>query len=546
MEIGLDTEMKTYCGGLGILAGDTLKSAADLGLNMVGVSLLYKQGWFKQVLDLEKGQIELPDTWDYEKKLKLHPKNFLIEIAGEMVTVQIWEYTLCGVTGHQNPVFFLDTDLPENSEIARKLSQVLYSTDLDIWLRQEVLLGAGGLKALEILGYPSFENYHLNESHAMPLVLALKKHFKTWEETRKRLCFTTHTPLRGAHQVAQKDILEKYIPSELLLEIPAELWEEDKINFTTVCVFASKFSNGVAKRHMEVTQEMYPQYKIDYVTNGIHHITWASKYQAELFDKYLGNWKEEPANLRLAFRIPDEELLESHKNSKLDLINEINTFQPTKLNRVLPDFKENVFTIGFARRAVPYKRANLIFSQLERLSKIASRFGGLQIVFSGKTGPNDAEGKETIKQILEICGNSNDILNVAYLENYTMGLSGKLVSGVDIWLNNPLPPLEASGTSGMKASLNGVPNFSILDGWWPEGWVEDMTGWSIGGDLCVGDHCRLIEIEDLYTKLENVILPKYLDKAKWVQIQKNCIGINGDYFHTKRMLQEYIIKGYIM
>jgi starch phosphorylase len=539
MEFGLDTDMKTYCGGLGILAGDTLKSAADMNLNFVGVSLLYKNGWFKQILDFEKGQREEPDVWDYKSKLTLRPESFEVELAGENAKVQIWEYDVVGTEGQTNKIYFLDADLEENSPMVRSLNQYLYPEDQEIWLRQETLLGLGGFLALKALGYPIFDIYHLNESHVMSLTLALKHELVTWDEARKRLCFTTHTPLKGAHQKVNKEALSKYLPKEIYMEIPENIWEDGELNFTTLCIFASKFTNGVAKRHMKTTQEMYPQYKISSVTNGVHHPTWVSEPMAKLFDKYLHDWKVNPENLRLANQISDQEIENAHRENKLDLIELVN--QHSKIS-----FDPDIFTIGFARRAVPYKRANLIFSEMQRLDEIAEKFGGLQLVFAGKTSPDYDEGHEIIKQILDVARKSTKNLRVVYLPDYSIGLSQKLTSGVDVWLNNPMPPLEASGTSGMKASLNGIPNFSILDGWWPEGWVEGVTGWSIGIDLCEGDKCSIIEVSDLYGKLEELILPTYYtNKTEWMKIRKSCIALNGSYFNTHRMLMEYVVKAYI-
>ena len=538
MEYGLETDIKTYCGGLGILAGDTVKSAADLNLDFVSIGILYKSGWFKQVIDPELGQRELPDIWDYREKLTLRPETFIIEIADEDVTVQIWEYKIHGVQGKVNSLFFLDADLPQNSLVARRMNQSVYPSDDEVWLRQEILLGYGGYKALQTLGMVEFDVFHLNESHAMSLVLALKSELGSWAEVRQKLCFTTHTPLKAAHQNVDRKTLERILNQDLYNQIPANLWEDGKINFTSLCIFGAKYTNGVAKRHMETTTEMYPESHIDSITNGVHHIAWASDSTSDLFDKYLNNWRTHPENLRLAKQIPSEEIIAAHQQSKSELIDVVN-------KHVSQKFKKDVFTIGFARRAVPYKRASLIFTEIDKLSQIAKKFGGLQLVFAGKTSPTYDAGKEIVKQVVETTGASNEDLKIVYLPDYSMDLGLKMTSGVDLWLNNPMPPLEASGTSGMKAALNGVPSFSILDGWWPEGWIEGITGWSIGIDLCEGDHCREDEIADLYYKLDKIILPTYQDKKAWAEISKSCISINGGYFHTSRMLMEYVVKGYL-
>jgi len=546
MEVGLDKNINTYSGGLGILAGDTLKSAADMGLHMVGVTLLSKQGWLKQVLDLEKGQIEMADDWDYKKYLNLRPEKVTVEIANEEVQVQIWEYFILGEGGHIVPVFFLDTDIEVNSTLMREASKVVYSDNKDIWYRQEMLLGLGGAAALKALDYENVATYHLNESHAAVLALALREQLGSWKEVQSRMIFTTHTPLAGAHQVFAIDKLKEFLPKKYFDLIPSELIKENGLNFTQLCIFASKFSNSVARRHRDVSQEMYPDYKIDYITNGVHLPTWVSPYFLEVFDKNIPDWRLNQDYLRQALRLDPEIVKQAHLAGKTELVNYINKYIQVGRDREVPLFDIKTFTIGFARRAVPYKRASLIFSELERLKKIATNFGGLQIVFAGKTGRNDQEGKSTIAEVLAFCQQSNIHLKTSYLENYNMEVGAKLVAGVDLWLNNPLPPLEASGTSGMKAAANGIPSFSIWDGWWPEGCIENATGWSIGQDLCVGDHCRLIEIEDLYFKLESIILPTFYNQPeKWIEIQKNCIALNGSHFNTQRMLLEYLTKGYL-
>lgn len=546
MEIGLDKNINSYSGGLGILAGDTLKSAADMGLHMVGVTLLSKEGWLKQVLDLDKGQIEMPDSWDYQKYLNLRPEKVTIEIAKETVQIQIWEYFILGENGHIVPVFFLDTDIEGNSELVREASKVVYSDNQDVWYRQEMLLGLGGLQALKALDYGDISTYHLNESHAAVLTLALREEFGSWKEVQSKMVFTTHTPLRGAHQVFDTQKLQEFLPDKYFKLIPSNLIQSGGLNFTQLCIYASKFSNSVARRHRDVSQEMYPESKIDYITNGVHLPTWVSPYFLEVFDKYIPDWRQNHDYLRQALRLDPETVKQAHLAGKTELVEYINKFIQVGRAEKVPLFDTKTFTIGFARRAVPYKRASLIFSELERLQKIATNFGGLQIVFAGKTGKNDFEGKATIREVLAFCQQSNINLKTSYLENYNIGVASKLVAGVDLWLNNPLPPLEASGTSGMKAAANGIPSFSIWDGWWPEGCIENATGWSIGQDLCVGDHCRLIEIEDLYSKLEEIILPTFYNQPdKWIEIQKNCIALNGSHFNTQRMLLEYLTKAYL-
>jgi glycogen phosphorylase len=546
MEFGVDKDMNSYCGGLGILAGDTIKSASDMGLNMIGVSLLYKDGWLRQQLDNQQGQIEFPDSWDYKKHLKLRTEKFSLQILGEEVFVQIWEYTVKNNQKNQLPIFFLDADLPLNSEKFRRLNQRIYSGDKDIWYCQEILLGIGGALALQILGFDEIDIFHLNESHAAFLSLFIREKYGNWEEVRKRLCFTTHTPLAGAHQKLKLEIIKEYLDKKYFEHISPEVLEENKLDFTKLCLFASKFSNGVAYRHKQITSLMYPEFRIDYITNGVHHPTWVAKPFAEIFDQNILDWKENPDYLRQIMRISSQIILGAHLESKKNLVKFIN-LEIQKQDIFNTDlFDEKTFTIGFARRAVPYKRADFIFSEFERLQKITQKIGKIQIVFSGKTSKEDLEGKKNIQKILQFGKKSDSNLKIFYIPNYNMSIGEKLTSGVDLWLNNPVPPLEASGTSGMKAALNGIPSLSVLDGWWPEGHIEGITGWSIGEHLCEGDHCKDLEIKDLYEKLENIILPLfYENKEAWAKIMKNCIALNGSHFNTNRMLTEYLVKSYL-
>jgi starch phosphorylase len=540
MEFGLQDWMKTWCGGLGILAGDTIKSATDLGISMTGITLLHKNGWFKQIIDQNSGQREEKDTWNYFSNLRLLPQRITLDIWDRTVTLAIWEYNLTSNSGFTNQVFFLDSDIPENNDWDRNLTNDIYPTNYDIFLTQETLLGIGGIKLLQALGlYEKISVFHLNESHCMSTSLALKKELGSWKEVRQKICFTTHTPLAGGHQKETLEKLQYFIPKEYLEEIPTEVLENKTLNFTTMCIFAAKFTNGVSKRHRDTTAKMYPNYTIDFVTNGVHPTTWISHHLIEVFDNYLGTWRSDVDNLKLAKTISNEDYQKAHDLAKQDLLSVINLHSSLK-------FETNVFTIGFARRAAPYKRADLIFSQFDRLHQIASKFGAIQLVFAGKALPGLEESNQIIKSLVERSKQSDLNLRIVFLPNYGIKLSQLITGGVDLWLNNPLPPLEASGTSGMKAAINGAPNFSIMDGWWPEACVEGQTGWSIGEDLCEGDQCRLEEVSDLYDKLEQKILPLYYnDKEKWLEICKNNIAEIGSKFNTHKMLLEYVQKGYL-
>jgi len=544
MEFGLNKNMNTYCGGLGILAGDTVKSASDMGLSMVGVSLLYKNGWLKQEIDNQLGQTEQPDQWDYKNFLTLRPETFTLRIKNQDVLVHIWQYLVSSNPLNPVPIFFLDIDLPENSEEMRAVNDVIYSGDKNIWYCQETLLGLGGAMALEALGYNDIDIFHLNESHAAYLTLFLREKYGSWEAVQQKLCFTTHTPLAGAHQKLQLNTVQQYIDTVYSQHISENVLDEGNLDFSKLCFFASKFSNAVANRHKEITSQMYPDFKIDYITNGVHHPTWIADPMQKVFDDNIFDWKQNPDYLRQAIRLDDELVINAHKESKQLLIDFINKQKNDRDDQNI--FDVNAFTIGFARRAVPYKRAHFIFQDFEKLQEISKNVGSIQIVFAGKTSGNDVEGKANILKVLEFAKKSNKTLNIFYIENYNMDVAEKMVSGVDVWLNTPLPPLEASGTSGMKTALNGIPSFSVLDGWWPEGHIEGVTGWSIGQYQCDGEICRILETSDIYEKLEKTILPLfYKNKTDWTKIMKSCIAFNGSHFNTNRMLCEYLIKGYL-
>ena len=537
MEIGFDNRIPNYAGGLGILAGDTIKAALDLRYNMVAVTLLYKNGYFKQLLDSQGRQTEADDTWDYESILEKLPHKTEISLEGQTVSVQVWRYTL-KKNGHQVPVYFLDTDLDSNSDKIRSLSSHLYPAKNQ--LLQEAVLGLGGVQALTDLGYEIFDNYHLNETHASLVTLSLLEKLKNTDQVKEKICFTTHTPLIGGHERWSKGELSDVIEAKYLDYIPEKLWETDgKLNMAKLCLEFSKYANGVALKHQEVSQQMYPEYSIKSVTNGIHSQTWTSPYLAKLFDAQIPEWRDWSFSLREAMKIEDVDVLKAHKFAKEDLLKVVAKYH----DLCKTEFDPNVFTIGFARRAASYKRHNFIFTHVEKLEEIAKKHGGLQFVFAGKAYPTDTEGKKVIEQIHEINQKTSGNIRIVFIPNYDMEIGKLITNGVDLWLNNPLPPLEASGTSGMKASLNGVPNFSILDGWWIEGCIEGITGWAIGG-ACQGDTCSPEQLNSLYTKLDMTILPLFADKTEWVKVMKQSIAINGSYFNTHRMLMEYITEAY--
>jgi starch phosphorylase len=307
---------------------------------------------------------------------------------------------------------------------------------------------------------------------------------------------------------------------------------------TRLALNLSHYVNGVAKEHMRVSREMFPGYQIDSITNGVHAWTWAGDPFRDLFSRFIPGFKNEPTSLRYAINLPDEEILKAHKEAKRKLLDYVNATTDAEMDC-------DIITFGFARRATAYKRADLVFNDVARLKRIAREAGKMQFIFAGKAHPKDTAGKKMIKKILDTAKKLDGAIEIVYLENYDMKLARLLVSGVDVWLNTPRRPQEASGTSGMKAAINGVPSLSVLDGWWIEGCIEGMTGWAIGsldGENATDDSCA----ESLYDKMENVVLPTfYKDPEKWAEIMRFCVAINGSFFNTHRMVHQYVMSAYI-
>ncbi|MDH3454479.1 MAG: alpha-glucan family phosphorylase [Desulfuromonadales bacterium] len=552
MEIGLTTEIPTYSGGLGVLAGDTIKSAADLKLPLVAVTLLSRKGYFKQTFSAEGWQQESAVDWRPEDLLELLPSKALVTIEKRDVKVQAWLYRVKSPTGGELPVLFLDTDIPGNLPEDRKITDHLYGGDKGYRLKQEIVLGIGGARLLQILGF-QVRKYHMNEGHASLLTLELLNHHRrpvenTWDEraswdtlrVQEQCVFTTHTPVEAGHDRFPYDLVASIMGEVIPLELLQELGGKDELNMTMLALNLSHFVNGVAKKHGEVSQALFPGFKIHAITNGIHPFTWASPYMMTLYDKYLPGWANEPELLVRVDNIPDQEIYDAHAGAKAYLFQYVEEVTGIKLD-------QEVLTIGFARRATAYKRANMIFTERERLMDIGT--GKLQLVYAGKAHPRDDFGKKMIQEIRHQADFFGDKLKIVYLPNYNMDVASRLIPGVDIWLNNPLRPLEASGTSGMKAALNGVPNFSVLDGWWIEGHIEGVTGWSIGPpstETMASVNHSDEDVKDLYKKLEETIIPLYYsDHAGWIKLMKNAIGKNAYYFNTHVMMRRYVTDAYL-
>lgn len=552
MEIGLTTEIPTYSGGLGVLAGDTIKSAADLKLPLVAVTLLSRKGYFRQSFSDAGWQQESAVDWTPEDLLELLPGKALVTIEGRNVMVQAWMYRVQSPTGGEVPVLFLDSDVPGNLPDDRRITDHLYGGDKAYRLKQEIILGIGGVRLLQMLGFP-VRKYHLNEGHASLLTLELLNHHRrsveeTWDERAswdtvavQEMCvFTTHTPVEAGHDHFSYDLVTRIMGHVIPMKLLKELGGDEELNMTMLALNLSHFVNGVAKKHGKVSQALFPGFKIHAITNGIHPFTWASPYIINLYDKYLPGWANEPELLVRVDNIPDQEIDDAHAGAKAYLLQYTEETTGIKLD-------PEVLTIGFARRVTAYKRANLIFTDPQHLLKVGG--GKLQLVFAGKAHPHDDHGKKMIQEIRQQSEFFGDKLKVVYLPNYNMDVASRLIPGVDVWLNNPLRPLEASGTSGMKAALNGVPNFSVLDGWWIEGHIEGVTGWSIGPvstESSTDINPPGEDVEDLYRKLEETIIPLfYQDRAGWIQLMKNAIGKNAYYFNTHVMMRRYVTDAYL-
>ncbi|MCA9396047.1 MAG: alpha-glucan family phosphorylase [Candidatus Omnitrophica bacterium] len=552
MEIGILQSIRTFSGGLGILAGDTIRSAADLEVPMVAVTLLYRKGYLHQQLDDSGWQHENPDDWKPEELLTEFPNRISLRVENRYVYVRAWRYDVVGVTGFKVPIFFLDSDLPENSDFDRTLTHNLYGGDQFYRLAQEKILGIGGVRMLRNFGYSDIERYHMNEGHASLLTLELldqevtragRNHIEPSDVdiVREKCVFTTHTPVAAGHDKFPLDLVDQVLKRKEISTMKDVFGTSDNmLNMTHLAMNLSRYINGVAKKHGEVSRGMFPGYTVHSITNGVHAAYWLSPHIKKMFDDNFHEWQKDNNELRFALKIPREQMWEAHQAAKRDLIRTVKEMTGK-------DWDENVFTLGSARRATPYKRGDLLFHDTDKLIQIAKKHGKIQAVFAGKAHPKDEGGKSIIQRIHQATGLSDDSLSVVFLADYDIELAKIIIPGVDIWLNTPEPPLEASGTSGMKAAVNGVPSLSILDGWWIEGHVEGITGWAIGEDGHGKPQAPDTERDanSLYSKLENQILPLYYkEKDRYLHVMRNSIALNGSFFNTQRMVQEYVLKAY--
>ncbi|MBD2448227.1 alpha-glucan family phosphorylase [Nostoc sp. FACHB-152] len=602
-EFGIHESLPVYSGGLGILAGDHLKSSSDLGVPMVGVGLLYRQGYFRQRLNRQGWQEDYYlDNPFHRMPLELiqneqgQPLTIQLEIRQRQVKVQIWKVQVGRVT-----LYLLDSDREDNDPIDRWLTGHLYGGNLETRIAQEVVLGIGGVRALTALGIKPAV-HHLNEGHAAFCTLEIArqeiertgKSFYDIEASVRNSCvFTTHTPVPAGHDVFSPDLIDSFfahywpqlrLSREQFLALGArrlgDPWEP--FGMTVLALRMCRACNGVSELHGKVSRKMwtvlYPHrtedsVPIGYITNGVHAPTWTAPLMADLYNQYLGeDWKTHAVDPQMWAKvddIPNEELWARHQILKERLIaytrykikksREHRGEDHQHIHAVDSLLDPNVLTIGFARRFSPYKRGDLILRDAERALKI---FGNpqrpVQIVFAGKAHPADEEGKRIIQRLMEWCHNSGIVNRVAFIEDYDIYTGQKLVQGVDVWLNNPRRPLEASGTSGQKVCFNGGINCSVLDGWWCEGYQADAdgkgtNGWAIGEDAHTSDQELQdgIDSQSLYHLLESEIVPLYYDQDeqgiphRWLQMMKASIKTNAPLFNTDRMIADYVSQVYV-
>lgn len=557
MEIALESDIPTYSGGLGVLAGDTMRSAADLELPLVGVTLASRAGYFRQEIDGSGRQIEHDAWWNPADRARALPAKIAVTLDGREVWIAAWLYVITAHLGAHIPVLLLDTDLPENAEDDRRITHHLYGGDAEYRLKQEAVLGIGGVRMLRALGFRVLR-YHLNEGHAALLGLALL-HRHRWAELSgmrtqapssqaslynvadvRALCaFTTHTPVEAGHDKFPYDLVMRVLGPQTDFALLKELAGAHTLNMTLLALNLSEYVNGVARSHAEQSRLMFPGHRVHAVSNGAHPYTWTCPSIRALYNRHFVHWCHEPEALVRIDAVGDEELWQAHLTAKRALHDLVRSACGISL-------REEVITLCFARRMTGYKRPDLLFADLDRVRRIAGMHP-LQIVIAGKAHPRDGDGKRLIELLHRHLGALRPEVQSAFLPDYSMDMARVMVAGADVWLNTPLPPFEASGTSGMKAAFNGVPSLSVLDGWWIEGCIEGVTGWSIGdipppGSSAIPDR----HDELLYRKLESTVLPLYYgDHTGWVKVMKGAIGHNAFLFNTHRMMRRYATEAYL-
>ncbi len=596
LEYGLTEALPIYSGGLGVLSGDHIKAASDIGLNLTGIGLLYQSGYFQQYLNRDGWQQDFYKTNDFHNMQVIELKGddgrdieLELDLPGRTLRLKIWKLLVGRIT-----IYFMDSNIDKNSGPDRKLTAQLYGGDREMRLQQEIVLGIGGVKLLDRLGIP-VDVTHMNEGHSSFAIfertrLLMEKHSLTFaqalEITRKTGVFTTHTPVPAGNDEFHPDLIRKYfktyagklgISIDTFLSFGRVNPRDNTENFSmpVVAIRCSAYVNGVSKLHAEVARKMWKHLwgdvpeehiPIGSITNGVHLPTWLSFGMAELLRRYLGDrWQEKQDSKTMwerIHKIPDPELWQVHAGRRRRLV----YFIRDRLEKQLKDkgasgqaideareaLNPEALTIGFARRFATYKRGDLIFRDIHRLIRILNNADRpVQFIIAGKAHPQDHAGKEIIKNIVHRINNHNLIKKIVFVEDYDMNVARHMVQGVDVWLNNPLRPHEASGTSGMKASANGVLNLSVLDGWWDEAY-DYANGWAIGSGETFNDRNYQDEVEskDIYSILENAIVPVFYDRGhdglprRWIKMMRNSFVSIVSYFNTHRMVKEYYKKFY--
>lgn len=551
-------DLPIYSGGLGVLAGDALKSCADLSLSVAGVGILWNKGYFKQNFWFKYGQVPEELQWDPKTYPGLIPldKYISVQLGQYDLKLKLWKYYVYSLDKKSVvPLVLLDANLPDNPDNFKKLTDQLYRADYPlIKIAQRALLGIGGVKALDALGY-SISLYHLNEGHAALAWLELMKKYNSFDKVKSKLAYTCHTPVEAGHDRFDRSDLSKLLTEDDINKIMSTPAAEGNIaNLTKLAMGTTSFVNSVAEKHGEVTRLQFPDFKdkIKSITNGVHTYTWVSSPIAQVLDKYqdkIGNWRKYPNLLKNAGN------LKSSQHFKYDLWN-AHQINKKHLCQTLKNWllDVNVFTVCWARRIAPYKRPSLILHDLQKLLDISKTVGPIQIILAGKAHPADNMGSTHIREMLEkidALSDDRDLIKVIFLENYDTYIAKLLTSSVDIWLNNPLPPFEASGTSGMKAIINGVLQLSTLDGWIVE--AKDMNIGRIFGYVpqagFIGSEHNYKLGEDssaLYKSLEEMAALYYRTlyekdffyKSEWLDMMINCISAGG-FFNTGRMITDY-------
>jgi glycogen phosphorylase len=531
MEIAIDDNVPNFAGGLGVLAADILHSCADLEMPVAGVSLIYHQSE------------DLNESFVPEKYFKKLPTTVFVQIENRQVQINVYLFEITGKTGFKVPIYFLSTNSPQNPRWDRDLTKHLYADDRYTRMGQEYILGVGGAKILDALGHTKIKTYHMNEGHSAFLTLELLKKFQYDEnKVRSKCTFTTHTPIAAGHDYFDYDLAYRTIRDVLPLNIK-QLATEPQLGMTQLAMSLSKKSNSVSKKHNAVCKKMFPGSKFTNITNGIYHPRWICDCFQKLFDQYLPGWEADPSIFDdVATLLPVKKLVDAKHNQKKKFISWINknaNFFPFNDKAKDDDFDPDTLTMGFARRFVPYKRPDLIFYDIDRLRKIG--YNKLQLVFATHCFPYDAFCNNTRDHIRKIGFELRGQIKIVIIPDYNLEIAKKMVSGCDAWLNNPMPPLEASGTSGMKAALNGCLNFSVADGWWDEapkmlpnsGWAFDrhtLTEHDMDSDY--DDAGKLL---DAFTDLLDCY---YNRKDEWMRRIKESLKLMA-YFNTHRAVREY-------